>query len=119
MVLVTAAVLVFVEHPTWLSESDQLTRDAVVTALGGVGATAMVMGIVAGMAAVAIACRAWAGLVVLVTAASLAWLVAGEPAVDAATTRSDSPAAFARTAPPRSPPGRPPLYAAAAPPGWH
>jgi 4-amino-4-deoxy-L-arabinose transferase-like glycosyltransferase len=110
MLLVTAAVLVLVDYPAFLSASDQLTRDAIVTALGGVGATAMVMGIVAGMAAVAIACRAWAGLVVLVTAASLAWLVAGEPAMDAATSSSDSLASFGRTAAERFPPGHLAFY---------
>ena len=90
-----------------LSKSDQLTRDAIITALGGVGATASVVGIVAGMATVAIACRAWAGLVVIVGAASIVWLVAGEPAMDVAASRSDSLAAFGRAAATRFPPGTP------------
>src|SRR5262249_60302956 len=66
LLAVTAGVLVYLEHPSVLSKSDQLTRDAIITALGGVGATASVVGIVAGMATVAIACRAWAGPVVIV-----------------------------------------------------
>jgi hypothetical protein len=90
-----------------LSKSDQLTRDAIITALGGVGATASVVGIVAGMATVAIACRAWAGLVVIVGTASVVWLAAGEPAMDVASSRSDSLAAFGRAAATRFPPGTP------------
>jgi len=107
LLAVTAGVLVYLEHPSVLSKSDQLTRDAIITALGGVGATASVIGIVAGMATVAIACRAWAGLVVIVGAASIVWLIAGEPAMDVAASRSDSLAAFGRAAATRFPQGTP------------
>src|SRR5262249_30097934 len=95
------------EHPAVLSESDQLTRDALLTGLGGAGAAAMVAGLVAGMAAVAIACRAWAGLVVLVTGASVVWIAVGEPAMAAGPPSRDWLVTFARTAAERFPPGHP------------
>lgn len=104
---VFAAGAVYLQHPALLSQSDQLTRDAALAALGSPWALAMLIGVLAGMVAVAIACRAWAGLVVLVGAASVLWLIAGEPALEAATSRRDSLAAFARDAAARFPPGRP------------
>jgi 4-amino-4-deoxy-L-arabinose transferase-like glycosyltransferase len=104
---IAGAALVYIEHPSVLSESDRLTRDAILSALGGVEATAALIGIVAGMLAVAIACRAWGGTAVLVAAASALWLAIGEPAVDVATSGRDSLAPFAREAAALFPPGRP------------
>jgi 4-amino-4-deoxy-L-arabinose transferase-like glycosyltransferase len=101
-----AAALVYLERPAWLAPSDQLTRDATLTALGGARATAAVIGVVAGMAAVAIACRAWGGLVVLVAGASVVWLAAGEPRVEAATSLRDSLKTLGVEAAARFPPGR-------------
>ena len=95
---IAGAALVYIEHPSVLSESDRLTRDAVLSALGGGEDTAALIGIVAGMLAVAIACRAWGGVVVLVAAASALWLAIGEPALDVATSGRDSLAPFARQA---------------------
>ena len=104
---IASAALVYIEHPSMLSESDRLTRDAILSALGGVEDTAALIGIVAGMLAVAIACRAWGGVVVLVAAASALWLAIGEPALDVATSGRDSLAPFARQAAALFPPGRP------------
>jgi 4-amino-4-deoxy-L-arabinose transferase-like glycosyltransferase len=101
------AALVYLGRPAWLSESDQLTRDAILTALGGARPMAAVIGVVAGMAAVAIACRAWGGLVALVAGASVIWLAAGEPRLEAATSVRDSLKAFGVEAGVRFPPGRP------------
>lgn len=102
-----AAALVYLGRPEWLSESDQLTRDAVLTALGGAPAIAAIIGVVAGMAAVAVACRAWGGLVALVAGAGFVWLALGEPGLEAATSQRDSLKAFASEAAARFPPGRP------------
>jgi 4-amino-4-deoxy-L-arabinose transferase-like glycosyltransferase len=99
--------LVYLTRPAWLSQSDQLTRDAILTALGGARATAALIGLVAGMMAVAIACRAWGGLVALVAGASVVWLALGEPRLEIATSRRDSLKAFASEAAARFPPGRP------------
>jgi 4-amino-4-deoxy-L-arabinose transferase-like glycosyltransferase len=104
---IAGAALVYIEHPSMLSESDRLTRDAILSALGGVEDTAALIGIVAGMFTVAIACRAWGGVVVLVAAASALWLAIGEPALDVATSGRDSLAPFARQAAALFPPGRP------------
>ena len=57
--------------------------------------------------AVAIGCRAWGGLAVLVAVASLAWMVVGEPAMDAATTRRDTLKPFALAAAAHFPAGHP------------
>jgi 4-amino-4-deoxy-L-arabinose transferase-like glycosyltransferase len=103
----TVAALVYLGRPVWLSESDQLTRDAVLTALGGAPATAAIIGVVAGMGAVAIACRAWGMLVALVAGVSLLWLAAGEPRMEVATSQRDSLKAFGVEAAARFPPGRP------------
>jgi len=107
VLVVSAAALVYIEHPAVLSQSDQLTRDAILRALGGVEATAALIGIVAGMIAVAIACRAWGGVAALVGAASVVWLAIGEPALDVATSSRDSLRAFGRDAATLFPPGRP------------
>jgi 4-amino-4-deoxy-L-arabinose transferase-like glycosyltransferase len=107
VVAVSVAALVYIEHPAVLSESDRLTRDAILSALGGVEATAALIGIVAGMLAVTVACRAWGGVVMLVAAAGLAWLVFGEPALDVATSSRDSLKPFGREAAVLFPPGRP------------
>jgi 4-amino-4-deoxy-L-arabinose transferase-like glycosyltransferase len=107
VVAVSVAALVYIEHPAVLSESDRLTRDAILSALGGVEATAALIGIVAGMFAVTVACRAWGGVVMLVGSAGLAWLVSGEPALDVATSSRDSLKPFAREAAALFPPGRP------------
>ncbi|HKA30476.1 MAG TPA: glycosyltransferase family 39 protein [Candidatus Binatia bacterium] len=107
VVAVSVAALVYIEHPTMLSESDRLTRDAILSALGGVQATAALIGVMAGMLAVVIACRAWGGVAVLVAAASAIWLAAGEPALDVATSGRDSLKAFARQAAALFPPERP------------
>jgi 4-amino-4-deoxy-L-arabinose transferase-like glycosyltransferase len=104
---IAGAALVYIEHPSMLSESDRLTRDAILSALGGVEDTAALIGIVAGMLAVAIACRAWGGVAVLVAAASALWLAIGEPALDVATSGRDSLAPFARQAAALFPPARP------------
>jgi 4-amino-4-deoxy-L-arabinose transferase-like glycosyltransferase len=105
-----AGALVYLTRPAWLSASDQVTREAVLTALGGARATAALIGLVAGMGAVAIACRAWGGLVALVAGASVAWLVAGEPRLEVATSRRDSLKAFGLEAAARFPPGRPLVF---------
>ncbi len=99
--------LVYLAGPAWLSASDRETRDAILVAFGGARATASVIGVVAGMMAVAIACRAWGGLIALVAGASIVWLVAGEPRLDAATSARDSLKTFASEAAARFPPGRP------------
>ncbi len=104
---VSLAGMLYLQHPALLSESDQLTRDAVLAALGGAWTVALLIGLLAGVVAVAIAFQAWGGLVALVGATSVLWLVAGEPGLEAATSRRDSLAAFGRAAATRFPPGRP------------
>ena len=81
-----AAGLVYLQRPDLLSESDQLTHDALLAGLGGAWEVAALIGLVAGIVAVAIACRAWGGLVVLVGVAAALWIAAGEPRLDAATS---------------------------------
>ena len=71
-----AAGLVYLQRPDLLSESDQLTRDALLAGLGGAWEVAALIGLVAGIVAVAIACRAWGGLVVLVGVAAALWIAA-------------------------------------------
>jgi 4-amino-4-deoxy-L-arabinose transferase-like glycosyltransferase len=106
-VVACAAGLLYLQRPDLLSQSDQLTRDALLSGLGGSWAVAASIGLVAGIVAVAIACQAWGGTVVLVGVAGALWLAAGEPRLDAATTSRDSLAAFGREAAARFPPDRP------------
>src|SRR5262249_60556386 len=101
------ATLIYLAHPAILSASDQGTRDNLLATLGGVRVSALVFGILTATVAVAIACRAWGGLVVLIAATSLAWMVVGQPALEAATTRRDTLKPFARAAAERFPPGLP------------
>src|SRR4029077_13501454 len=68
-------ILLYLGHPTILSASDQLTRDALLRALGGSRASALVFGVLLATVAVAIGARAWGGLAVLVAVASLAWMI--------------------------------------------
>lgn len=100
-------ILLYLGHPTILSASDQLTRDALLRALGGSRPSALILGVLLATVAVAIGCRAWGGLAVLVAVASLAWMVVGEPAMDAATTRRDTLKPFALAAAARFPAGHP------------
>jgi 4-amino-4-deoxy-L-arabinose transferase-like glycosyltransferase len=102
-----SATLIYLAHPAILSASDQGTRDTLLATLGGVRVSALVFGMPIATVAVAIACRAWRGLVVLIAATSLAWMVVGEPAFEAATTRRDTLKPFARAAAARFPPGLP------------
>ena len=102
-----SATLIYLAHPAILSASDQGTRDNLLATLGGVGVSALVFGMLIATVAVAIACRAWRGLVVLIAATSLAWMVVGQPALEAATTRRDTLKPFARAAAARFPPGLP------------
>ncbi len=105
-VAAAAGALVYLCHPQVLSGSDQMTRDAFLEALGGTRAAAIVISAAAGMAVAAIAWRAWRGLVALIAAASVLWMAAGEPALDAATTRRDTLKPFALEAAARFPPER-------------
>ncbi len=104
--LAAAGAGVYLGYPAVLSGSDQMTRDAFLRAFGGVRAAAAVIAVVAALAAAAITWRAWRGLIVLVAAASVAWMAFGEPALEAATTRRDTLIPFAREAAARFPPGR-------------
>ncbi len=97
--------LVYLGHPEVLSRSDQMTRDAFVTALGGTRAAALVIAALASLVAAAIAWRAWRALVGLVVAATVLWMAVGEPALEAATTRRDTLKPFALAAAARFPPG--------------
>jgi hypothetical protein len=72
-------ILLYLGHPTILSASDQLTRDALLRALGGSRPSALVFSVLLATVAVAIGCRAWGGLAVLVAIARLAWMVVGDP----------------------------------------
>src|SRR5262249_60602421 len=107
VVAVSVAPFVYIKHPSMLSESDRRPRDVILSVLGGGKATAALIGVMAGMLAVVIACRAWGGVAVLVAAASAIWLAAGEPALDVATSGRDSLKAFARQAAALFPPERP------------
>ena len=102
-----AGILIYLEHPAILAASDQLTREALLRALGGSRVCALVFGMVLTPVAVAIGCRAWGGLVVLVAVASLASMAVGEPALEAATTRRDTLEPFALAAAAHFPPGHP------------
>ena len=102
-----AATLTYLVHPAILSAADQGTRDNLLATLGGVRVSALVFGMLIATVAVAIACRAWRGLVMLTAAASLAWMVVGQPALEAAVTRRDTLKPFARAAAARFPPGLP------------
>jgi 4-amino-4-deoxy-L-arabinose transferase-like glycosyltransferase len=106
-VAAAAGTLIYFGRPDWLSQSDRLTRLAVLGAFGGGRATAAMIGVVVGMGAVAIACRAWGGLVALVAGAGLLWLAAGEPRLEAETSMRDSLKTFGIQAGARFPPDRP------------
>src|SRR4029453_13855360 len=73
-VAATAGTLIYFGRPDWLSASDRLPRPALLGAFGGGRATAAMIGVIVGIASVAIACRAWGGLVVLVAGAGFLWL---------------------------------------------
>ena len=98
--------LVYLYHPQVLSDSDQMTRDAFLKALGGTSAAAIVICAAGSIAAAAVAWRAWRGLVALIALASILWMAFGDPAMDAATTRRDTLKPFTLEAAARFPPER-------------
>jgi hypothetical protein len=99
--------LVYFGHPAILAESDQLTSDALLRALGGWRVTTLVFGGVLVTVALLIAYRAWGGLVALVAVASIVWMAVGEPAMDAATTQRDTLKPFALAVVSHFAPGHP------------
>jgi 4-amino-4-deoxy-L-arabinose transferase-like glycosyltransferase len=88
-----------------LSPSDRSTLDALLRiAPGGRSGAVAGVGFLAGVLLVALAWRAWAALVTVVAAAMLLWMAAGQVALEAAVSRRDSLAPFARAAAARYPP---------------
>jgi 4-amino-4-deoxy-L-arabinose transferase-like glycosyltransferase len=105
-VAAVAGALVYLYHPQVLSDSDQMTRDSFLKALGGTRVAAIVICAAGSIAAAAVAWRAWRGLVALIALASILWMAFGDPAMDAATTRRDTLKPFALEAAARFPPER-------------
>src|SRR5439155_623242 len=88
-----------------LSPSDRSTLDALLRIVpGGPSAAAAGTGLVAGVLLVALAWRAWAPLLALVTTATVLWMAAGQPALEAAISQRDSLKPFARAVAARYPP---------------
>ncbi|HUE30415.1 MAG TPA: glycosyltransferase family 39 protein [Verrucomicrobiae bacterium] len=88
-----------------LSPSDRSTLDALLgVAPGGPAVAVAAVGFVAGVLLVALAWRAWAALLALVAAGTVLWMAAGQPALEAAISRRDSLAPFARAVAARYPP---------------
>ena len=88
-----------------LSPSDRSTLDALLRIVpGGPSVAAAGVGFVAGLLLVALAWRAWPALLALVTTATVLWMAAGQPALEAAISQRDSLKPFARAVAARYPP---------------
>jgi len=97
--------LAFAARSLPLSPSDRSTLDALLRIVpGGPSAAAAGTGLVAGVLLVALAWRAWAPLLALVTTATVLWMAAGQPALEAAISQRDSLKPFARAVAARYPP---------------
>ena len=91
-----------------LSPSDRSTLDALLRIVpGGPSAAAAGTGFLAGVLLVAFAWRAWAALLAVVATATLLWMAAGQPALEAAVSRRDSLKLFASAVAARYPPPAP------------
>src|SRR5207249_1614579 len=88
-----------------LSPSDRSTLDALLRIVpGGPSAAVAGVGFVAGLLLVALAWRAWPALLALVATATVLWMAAGQPALEAAISQRDSLKPFARAVAARYPP---------------
>ena len=74
---------------------------------GGPSAAAAGTGFLAGVLLVALAWRAWAALLASVATATVLWMAAGQPALEAAVSRRDSLKLFASAVAARYPPPAP------------
>jgi hypothetical protein len=100
-----AAAWVVLERPGWLSNSDRRTVAALLEAFpGGWPGLTAVLGFVVGMAMVAIAVAAWRLLAACVAVAMAVTMGVGVPALERATSASDSFALFAAMVAARVPP---------------
>lgn len=107
LLVVVVATAVVLLNPDVLARSDRVTLEAFLAVLGGRAPAAAGLGMIAGMAAVLIGCQLWGPLATLVGAGALGWLAVGAPAVEAASSRRDSTAAFARAVAARVPRDQP------------
>ena len=99
-----AAAWVVLERPAWLSTSDRRTMAALLDAFpGGWPGLTAVLGFVVGMAMVAIAVAAWRMLAACVAVAMAVAMGVVVPALERATSASDSFAIFAATVAARVP----------------
>ncbi|HEV7735072.1 MAG TPA: glycosyltransferase family 39 protein [Candidatus Binatia bacterium] len=89
LVVVGTAALVL-QRPDLLARSDRSTVEAFMAALGGPSRIAMLIGLLSGVVAVAVAAQAWGAIAALIAAASLLWLVLVAPQIEAETSRRDS-----------------------------
>ena len=97
--------LAFAARSLPLSPSDRSTLDALLRIVpGGPSVAAAGVGFVAGLLLVALAWRAWPALLALVTTATVLWMAAGQPALEAAISQRDSLKPFARAVAARYPP---------------
>jgi 4-amino-4-deoxy-L-arabinose transferase-like glycosyltransferase len=88
-----------------LALSDRETVAAFLSVVpGGTRGGALALGSTTGVLVVTLALRRWRTLLALVVAGSVAWLVAGAPALETALSRRDSLKGFARAVAPRYPP---------------
>src|SRR5439155_1582384 len=88
--------LALAQRSLTLSPSDRSTLDALLRIVpGGPSAAAAGTGFLAGVLLVALAWRAWAALLAAVGTATVLWMAAGQPALEAAVSRRDSLKLFA------------------------
>ncbi len=102
---------VVLERPAWLSSSDRRTMAALLEAFpGGWPGLTAVLGFVVGMAMVAIAVAAWRMLAICVAVAMAVTMGTAVPALERATSASDSFALFVATVAARVPPSKPLVF---------
>jgi len=108
--LVLAAAAVVLGWPQVLARSDRATLEALLAVAGGRRGAAAGAGLVAGIAAVTVACRAWGATVALLGAGSALWLALGAPALEASTASRDTFRDFGREVAARVPADRPLVF---------
>jgi 4-amino-4-deoxy-L-arabinose transferase-like glycosyltransferase len=112
LALVAAAATVL-QRPDLLARSDRNTVEAFTGALGGPSRIAMLIGLLSGVVAVALAAQLWGIIAAMIAAGTLLWLVVAAPQIEVETSRRDSVKAFALVVQERFPGTRPLAFYAA------
>lgn len=106
---IAAAVLVL-GRPELLSAADRRGLEAVLAVAGGPAVAAAAVGILVGIVAVIVACRAWGVLVTVTAIATGVWLLTVAPALERATAARDDLRDFARAVAARVPAVQPLVF---------